>query len=299
MHEQVGNMDMYAGGLIIEFKPWQFQAMGVYATVAKDELTAQNEVSLSPFGKAGSLARTFADEKNTTLTMAFIYVMLNGPWFSRSLVDLSGLVEGFGVNSDILLLIVEQVVGFPVIKDRPRDGGGDEKPIHTMKRLMKGIWFRLIEGLFWAAVGVRVTAFQMLAMDAVIVVQFGTDLKLGWLIQAGTFSVLVTFRFAVNTGILKERRGSGVKEQDLPIPAEQTKIYARPMQMTTSLAFEATVHVKSKKPTDETTSAFLWYGSCERVLRAARNWRKGEQEWRVTAVIKPVQKSTWGKREYL
>lgn len=38
---------------------------------------------------------------------------------------------------------------------------------------MKGSWFRPAEGMYWAAAGARVTAFQMLAANVVLVLQFG------------------------------------------------------------------------------------------------------------------------------
>ncbi|KAL7957823.1 hypothetical protein V8C34DRAFT_314537 [Trichoderma compactum] len=85
-------VDMYAGGLIIGFKPWMFQAM-----------------------------------------------------------DFAGLVGGFGMDSDIALPTVEQVVEFPFVAERGE--GIKETPVDTMKRLMRGVWFRPAEGLYWAAAG--------------------------------------------------------------------------------------------------------------------------------------------------
>ncbi|KAK4180611.1 hypothetical protein QBC36DRAFT_353904 [Triangularia setosa] len=156
MHTKMDNMDVYAGGLILKFDPWMFQAMGVYASVPREGST---------------------DPKDK-YTMLFIFCKLNGPLFSVGFADFSGLTAGVGINSDIALPTVEQVVEFPFVKP---DGTGkpEDSPIATLKGLMKGIWFRPAEGSFWIAAGVKVTAFQMLAVDAVLVVQFSPNVKLG------------------------------------------------------------------------------------------------------------------------
>ncbi|KAK0732483.1 hypothetical protein B0T21DRAFT_334666 [Apiosordaria backusii] len=156
MRTKMDNMDVYAGGLILKFDPWMFQAMGVYASVPR-------EGSTNPEDK---------------YTMVFIFCKLNGPLFSVGFADFSGLTAGVGINSDIALPTVEQVVEFPFVKP---DGTGkpEDSPITTLKGLMEGIWFRPAEGSFWIAAGVKVTAFQMLAVDAVLVVQFSPNVKLG------------------------------------------------------------------------------------------------------------------------
>lgn len=154
-------------------KPWMFQAMGVYATVSKDDISkpsSSSVISLSPF----SQNMRFTDdgeekeEEGNKFTFAFIFCKLNGPLFSVGFADFAGLVSGFGMNSDIALPTVEQVVEFPFVAERGE--GTKETPVDTMKRLMRGIWSRPTEGLYWAAAGVRITAFQMLAANIVIVV---------------------------------------------------------------------------------------------------------------------------------
>ncbi|KAL6690951.1 hypothetical protein J3F84DRAFT_403979 [Trichoderma pleuroticola] len=175
-------VDMYAGGLIIGFKPWMFQAMGVYATVSKDDITkpsSSSVISLSPFSQNMRLTDDGEEmeEEGNKFTFAFIFCKLNGPLFSVGFADFAGLVGGFGMNSDIALPTVEQVVEFPFVAERGEET--KETPVDTMKRLMRGIWFRPAEGLYWAAAGVRITAFQMLAANIVIVVQFGAGLQFG------------------------------------------------------------------------------------------------------------------------
>ncbi|KAH7320603.1 hypothetical protein B0I35DRAFT_351067, partial [Stachybotrys elegans] len=135
---------MYTGGLIVGFKPWSFEAMGAYATMD--------------------------GEKRPTFTFSFIYVKMHGPLFSIAFADVAGLVGGFGINSDITLPTVEQVISFPFVAERDSQ---EESPVQRMQDLMRGSWFRPAEGLYWAAAGARVTAFQMLAASVVLVLQFG------------------------------------------------------------------------------------------------------------------------------
>jgi hypothetical protein len=170
------DVDKYAGGLIVGFKPWSFQAMGVYAVVTKKSLGGKSTttVSLNPLGHV-DLRSLFdqetKDDEKETFTFAFIFIKMNGPLFSVGFADFAGLVGGFGMNSDIMLPTVEQVVDFPFVKER--DSEGTQSPVDAMRDLMKDVWFRPAEGLYWAAAGVRITAFQMLAANIVLVVQFG------------------------------------------------------------------------------------------------------------------------------
>ena len=168
---------LYAGGLIVGFKPWMFEAMGVYANIPRAALkagppTTSSSGSITECGVEDGMEE-MADEEDT-FTFSFIICRLNGPLFSVGWADFSGLVGGFGINSDITLPTVEQVVDFPFVRERGADAS--EPPVTAMTRLLQGgTWFRPAEGLFWAAAGVRITAFQMVAVNAVLVAQFGQD----------------------------------------------------------------------------------------------------------------------------
>ncbi|KAI1812464.1 hypothetical protein GGS20DRAFT_587462 [Poronia punctata] len=172
------DVDKYAGGLIVGFKPWTFQAMGVYANVTKKSIegTSTTTISLNPLD-CGHQARSLAlrdgeGAEEETFTFVFILIKLNGPLFSVGFADFAGLVGGFGMNSDVLLPTVEQVVDFPFIKERDSNDS-TKNPVDEMRDLMKDVWFRPAEGMYWAAAGVRITAFQMLAANVVFVIQFG------------------------------------------------------------------------------------------------------------------------------
>ncbi|KAL2214623.1 hypothetical protein CC79DRAFT_153986 [Sarocladium strictum] len=177
---------MYTGGLVVGFKPWSFEAMGAYATVYKTKAKTgewTTRIDTKPLSQFTLLSLgddseetpgreiLNREEKRETFTFSFIFVKMNGPLFSVGFADFAGLVGGFGINSDISLPTVEQVTQFPFIAERNSDD--ESSPVERMQQLMQGSWFRPAEGLYWAAAGARVTAFQMLAANIVLVLQFG------------------------------------------------------------------------------------------------------------------------------
>ncbi|KAF3941777.1 hypothetical protein ABW19_dt0204148 [Dactylella cylindrospora] len=120
-YTEMDGMKCYIGGLIVNFKPWMFQAAGCYATVPEGWPKAITETSTVK-----------------TYTSVFIFFKLNGPLFSVGWADISGLTGGFGVNSDINTPTVAQVIDFPFVK---ADGTGAEgdSTLKTLGNLMSGV----------------------------------------------------------------------------------------------------------------------------------------------------------------
>ncbi|KAK6503379.1 hypothetical protein TWF481_008399 [Arthrobotrys musiformis] len=164
----------YAGGLIIKFDPWQFQAAGVYASVPRK----RNKTKAITGGNEVVSVNDNPQDLNDKFTMVFIFFKLNGPLFSVGFADISGLTGGFGVNSDITVPTIEQVVMFPFVKP---SGTGDpnDSPLATINGLLNGTWFNPSEGKFWVAAGLKVSAFQMLNVDAVLVLKFNPGVQMG------------------------------------------------------------------------------------------------------------------------
>ncbi|KAM0566191.1 hypothetical protein ACHAP9_007602 [Verticillium nonalfalfae] len=165
----------YAGGLIIGFEPWMIQAVGVYGEVAKPSLPSPQSQ------RSGFVMEAGEDDKKDTFTMVFIIFKLNGPLFTIGFADIAGLTGGAGVNSNVRLPNAATVLDFPFVKPRGTDTSGG--PLKALKGLLKPDsgepWFTAREGSFWVAAGLRATAFQMLAVDAVVVVQLNPDVQLG------------------------------------------------------------------------------------------------------------------------
>ncbi|KAF3908149.1 hypothetical protein AA313_de0200176 [Arthrobotrys entomopaga] len=165
----------YAGGLIIKFDPWQFQAAGVYASVPRK----RNKTKALPSGRELiSISDDDPEDLKDKFTMVFIYFKLNGPLFSVGFADISGLTGGFGVNSDITIPTIEQVVSFPFVKPGGT-GKAEDSPLATINGLLNGTWFNPSEGKFWVAAGLKVSAFQMLNVDAVLVLKFNPGVQMG------------------------------------------------------------------------------------------------------------------------
>ena len=153
-HGKDPNMDYYAGGLIIGWVPYQLQAAGFYGRVKPEN----------------------ADE----FVSVFVFARLDGPLVELEFAEISSVTGGFGYNSNVKLPTLDQIVNFPFIK---QSGNVEtETAMDTLMRLTdpgQGGWFNPLPGTYWAAVGMKVDAFQLIAIDAVAVVQFGEAIKLG------------------------------------------------------------------------------------------------------------------------
>lgn len=215
MHSNIDKIDCYAGGLIIGFKPWMIQAVGVYAKVPKDpskmqvfiaqEAKIQEILRAGPKKHARLMSRRIyeldeADEKFLsddelttmddppveTFTMFFVIFRVEGPLFSVGFADISGLTGGLGINTEMRLPTAETVLSFPFIAPSGTGEPGSS-PIKSLMALLRppkndaqtAPWFSPREDSFWFAAGLKATAFQMLAIDAVVVVQLNPFLQLG------------------------------------------------------------------------------------------------------------------------
>lgn len=216
MHSNIDKIDCYAGGLIIGFKPWMIQAVGVYAKVPKDpskmqvfvaqEARRQQILRAGPKKHARMMSRRIyeleeADEKFIsdnelttmdddppieTFTMFFVIFRVEGPLFSVGFADISGLTGGLGINTEMRLPTAETVLSFPLIAPSGTGEPGSS-PIQSLMALLRlpkndaqtAPWFSPREDSFWFAAGLKATAFQMLAVDAVVVVQLNPYLQLG------------------------------------------------------------------------------------------------------------------------
>jgi hypothetical protein len=153
-HGNTGSLDYYAGGLIVGFEPYQFQAAGFYG------------VADPPGGKE--------------FKSVFIFTRLDGPLVTLEFAKISGLTGGFGYNSDVRIPTLNEVTDFPFIATHMLDGNTDSA-LQALEKLTSpdaGGWFSPLDNTFWAAAGLKVDAFQMLSLDAVILVQFGKSVKL-------------------------------------------------------------------------------------------------------------------------
>ncbi|PHH93130.1 hypothetical protein CDD83_510 [Cordyceps sp. RAO-2017] len=154
-HGNDGGMEYFAGGLVVGWKPYQFQAAGFYGTV-------------KPKGSSDSF-RTI-----------FVFAKLNGPLVTLEFAEITSVCGGFGYNSSVRVPTVDEVYQFPFIASD--DLRGNDNALQVLEKIVDpspGSWFQPLDQVYWAAVGLKVGAFQMLSVDAVLVVQFGQSVRLG------------------------------------------------------------------------------------------------------------------------
>ncbi|KAI1198695.1 putative transcriptional activator srcap-like protein [Nemania serpens] len=160
-HGQDATLNYYAGGVIIGWVPYQLQAAGFYGEATPEETTPKR--GSDPF------------------VSVFVFARLEGPLVELEFAEISGVTGGFGYNSNVQVPTPDQIVNFPFIKQSALDGA-TESAMETLERLTnpgQGGWFSPRAGTYWAAVGMKVDAFQLIALDAVAVVQFGESIMLG------------------------------------------------------------------------------------------------------------------------
>ncbi|KAI1277735.1 hypothetical protein F5Y07DRAFT_84541 [Xylaria sp. FL0933] len=154
-HGNEGGADYYAGGLVVGWTPYQFEAAGFYGDV-------------TPSGSSAAFKSVF------------VFAKLNGPLVTLEFAEISSLCGGFGYNSSVRLPTVSEVYDFPFIAST--DLSGKANAMEVLTRLVDPSghgWFKPLDKEYWLAVGMGIGAFQMLNIDAVVAVQFGRAIKLG------------------------------------------------------------------------------------------------------------------------
>ncbi|KAF5621321.1 uncharacterized protein FTJAE_11350 [Fusarium tjaetaba] len=154
VHGNDGAMDYYAGGLIIGFRPYQFQAAGFYGVI------------------------TLAN--SNSFQSVFVFAKLNGPLMTLAFAEISGICGGFGYNSSVRLPSIDQVSDFPFINSSSLSNNDNaQQVLMELVSPTGGGWFQPLDSTYWGAIGMKLSAFRMLSVDAVVAVQFGDSVKLG------------------------------------------------------------------------------------------------------------------------
>lgn len=154
-HGNTGELDYYAGGLVVGFVPYQFVAAGFYGTA-------------TPQAAGGS-----------PFTSVFVFAKLNGPLVTLEFAEISGVTGGFGYNSTVRLPRPAEIAEFPFVAPMNLDGA--DRALDVLTRITDpgpAGWFKPQDDTYWFAAGMKISAFQMIALDAVVLVQFGTSVKL-------------------------------------------------------------------------------------------------------------------------
>ncbi|KAA8903423.1 hypothetical protein FN846DRAFT_954000 [Sphaerosporella brunnea] len=150
-HVVTDDLDYYAGGVIVAFKLYLFEAAGFYGKTKKPH----------------------------EFTSVFVFGRLKGPLITLEFAEISGITGGFGYNTDMLFPSVDKVPEFPFVSGTGVGGGDLMQTLQNLVTPTTGGWFNPRDGSFWVAAGLSVTAFETLSIDAVICVQWNPYVKIG------------------------------------------------------------------------------------------------------------------------
>ncbi|KAH8702291.1 hypothetical protein BGW36DRAFT_459012 [Talaromyces proteolyticus] len=145
-------LESYAGALVISFIPWLFQAAGYYGKIKTPK----------------------------EFETVFVYCILKGPLITLQFASIEGICGGFGFNSQLKFPTAKNVMEFPLIaQGAANPPGGGTSPVDALESLLKTSWFVHQEKSFWVAAGLTVKAFEILSVQAVVVVQWNPYVELG------------------------------------------------------------------------------------------------------------------------
>lgn len=142
----------YSGGAVLGIEPYAFVAAGSYGELK-------------------------TDDKLRTFKSVFIFAELAGPLVELEFGEINDITAGFGFNSVLRLPSVSDVKSFPFVSNV--FGSGDQQPSDPLELLggltdsrKPGGWITQKEGPLWMAAGLGVSAFQVLNVKAVVVLEF-------------------------------------------------------------------------------------------------------------------------------
>ncbi|KAK5455896.1 hypothetical protein LTS15_005214 [Exophiala xenobiotica] len=150
IHDVIGDLEIYSGGIAVSFTEWQILAIGQYT------------IKSSSAGSNGFRA-------------VFVYGKLDGPLIDLELAIISGVRLGFGYNYAIRPPKVEELYKFPFIADSASSGTGND-PMKVLDSMCGGDdpFVFPKEGSSWFCAGMTITAFDVIKLTAVLMFDIDT-----------------------------------------------------------------------------------------------------------------------------
>jgi hypothetical protein len=145
------SIESYRGGVGISFPPYVFVAVGEYSIVTDT--------------KSGASYKSI-----------FIFAKLDGPIIELEFATISGVRLGFGYNSIVRSPTNAELTEFPFISDQGIDGAGNN-PMKILDSMTKptptaDAWVTPKQDAYWFAIGMSVSAAEILEITAVAMVGF-------------------------------------------------------------------------------------------------------------------------------
>jgi hypothetical protein len=144
--ESTPEYEAYRGGLLVSIQPYALLAVGAYQHTTKP-----------------------VDFKSV-----FVYARLDGPLFTLEFAEITGVAASFGHNFDLRLPKVEEVLNFPLVHTQ----AAVQNPMQLMASTGDSSfvsWTAAVQGSNFFSVGLKVNAFQILTIDAALVVGLAAD----------------------------------------------------------------------------------------------------------------------------
>ncbi|MCQ8770992.1 YncE family protein [Streptomyces sp. AA8] len=130
-------------------------------------------VSAEEFGLTalGAYARPTAHPDQPSF---FLFGKVNGEFGGPPPVQVTGIMAGFGLNTDLRLPEGDEVLDFPFLADM---SSPETDPLKVLGNLMGGqdAWVRSASGQLWFAAGLEFKVFEFLDGQALLVLEVGDD----------------------------------------------------------------------------------------------------------------------------
>lgn len=104
----------------------------------------------------------------------FLFGKVNGEFGGPPPVQITGIMAGFGLNTDLRLPEGDQVLRFPFLADM---SSPETDPLVVLGNLMGGqdAWVRPASGQLWFAAGLEFKVFEFVSGQALLVLEVGDD----------------------------------------------------------------------------------------------------------------------------
>jgi hypothetical protein len=132
--------ELYEGGLTVSIPPYTLVAVGAYR-----------------------------HQKPNGFKSVFVFARFDGPLLSLEFAEISGVEAGFGYNYDLSMPDANNILDYPLLHSQV----GTNNPMDILTQF--GTWNVPSEGHFWFAIGCKVDAFELISMDAAIMIAFSVD----------------------------------------------------------------------------------------------------------------------------
>ncbi|VUC24972.1 unnamed protein product [Clonostachys rosea] len=151
VYKDTEDIKYFAGGIVVGIDPYQFIAAGMYGHV----------------------------KKPTEYDTAFVFAKLEGPLVTLEFAEISGITGGFGYNNDVKLPTIETVRQFPFLSGAIDASGSLLDFLGNLVRIDGQGSFSPKKDAMWLAAGLKVSALEMIDIDAVFVLSWNPAISIG------------------------------------------------------------------------------------------------------------------------